>query len=246
MGRVPSRSPGTPALRHSGHSPRVSVIIPTLCEATTIAATLARLARQGADEVIVADADSPDGTAELAATAGARVVRSPRGRGVQQNRGAAAASGDVLLFLHADCWLEDGAVEALRRLVRRGPRLAGGCFRMRVDDTDPRFRPIDAAAHLRAGVLGVPYGDQGLFVPRWAFDSAGGFPETPLMDDVFLALRLRRLGRIALLRQRIHVSPRRWRQRGLARQTLLNWTLTAGAALGVRTHLLARAYPVVR
>lgn len=229
-------------------SPRVSVsvVIPTLEEAASIGSCLDRLAPQGADEVIVADADSADGTAGLARAAGARVVRSPRGRGVQQNRGAAASSGDVLLFLHADCRLEPGSIACLRRFVGRCPRAPGGCFRMRVDAPDLAFRAIDAAAHLRAGLMGLPYGDQGIFVPRWAFDRVGGFPELPLMEDVYLALRLRKLGRVALLPRRIYVSPRRWRSQGILGQSIRNWGLTAAAAAGVGTGTLSRFYPVVR
>ncbi|MBX6312250.1 MAG: TIGR04283 family arsenosugar biosynthesis glycosyltransferase [Isosphaeraceae bacterium] len=229
-----------------GSPPRVSVVIPTWNEASTIVACLTRLSRQGVDEVVVADADSPDGTAELAAALGVRVLRSLRGRGVQQNRGAAATTGDVLLFLHADCWLEDGAIDQLRRFVARNPKVPAGCFRMRVADGDPRFRPIDAAAHLRAGVLGLPYGDQALFVPRPVFERVGGFPEVPLMEDVCLALRLRRLGRIALLPAQVYTSARRWRRLGITRQTLRNWSLTALAALGVRLEVLARLYPAIR
>src|SRR5262249_54043541 len=120
----------------------VSEIIPTLQESSTIIGCLEHLAGQGADEVVVADASSPDGTADLAAPLCTLVVRSPRGRGVQQNRGAAASSGDVLLFLHADCRLEAGALDLLRRFVRRHPRVPGGCFRMRVEDRDLRYRLI--------------------------------------------------------------------------------------------------------
>jgi len=225
---------------------RVSVVIPTWNEAGTIVGCLTKLASQGADEIIVADGSSLDGTASLAEPLCTRVVACPRGRGAQQNRGAAAASGDVLLFLHADCWLEPGAIGQLRAFFCRHPRSSGGCFRMRVADPDPRFRLINAAADLRAGVLGIPYGDQGIFVPRWAFERAGGFPETLLMDDVLLALRLRRLGRLALLRPKIHVSPRRWKHQGLLRQSLRNWTLTALAALGVHPDRLSRYYPMIR
>lgn len=225
---------------------RVSVIIPTLNEATAITQALRRLAQQNADEVIVADAGSPDGTAEIARSEGARVVDCPRGRGVQQNMGAAAASGDVFVFLHADCWLDSGAIDCLRNYIARHPRISGGCFRMRVDDPDPRFHTINAAADLRAGLLGIPYGDQGLFTPRWAFAATGGFPATPLMEDLLLALRLRRLGRLAVLPHRIRVSPRRWKHQGLLRQSLRNWTLTALAALGTRTETLARFYPAIR
>lgn len=225
---------------------RVSVIIPTLNEASTIEPCLESLGDQGADEVIVADAASPDGTASLATRAGAIVVDCPRGRGVQQNRGAAEASGDILLFLHADCRLEPGAIACLRRFESRNPRVPGGCFRMRVDAPDLAYRAIDGAAHLRAGLLGLPYGDQGMYMTRWAFDLVGGFPEIPLMDDLYLALKLRAIGRLALLPKRIDVSPRRWRNHGILGQSLRNWALTAGAALGIGVDQLARFYPVVR
>lgn len=237
---------GDSHLRSASDRARISVIIPTYNESSTIATCLARLACQDADEVIVADGSSPDGTALLAEQHGARVVRTRRGRGLQQNRAAAAASGDVLLFLHADCWLEPGALEVLRRFLGRHPRIPGGCFRMQVADPDPRFRAINAAADLRAGLLGIPYGDQALFAPRWAFNRIGGFPELPLMDDVHLSLRLRHLGRLAVLPARVYVSPRRWQRQGLMGQTFRNWALTALAVAGVPTHVLARFYPVVR
>jgi rSAM/selenodomain-associated transferase 2 len=225
---------------------RISVVIPTLNEAATIASSLRRLAGQGADEVIVVDASSPDGTAALAQSEGIRVIDSPRGRGVQQNRGAAAASGDVLVFLHADCRLEDGAIAGLRRFLVCHPRVVGGCFRMRVEAEHPLYRCIDLAAHLRAGLLGIPYGDQGLFVTRRLFDQVGGFPEVPLMEDIGLAMRLRRRGRVAVLPWRIFVSPRRWAKHGIVGQTLRNWALTAAAAAGVPVSTLARFYPHVR
>jgi rSAM/selenodomain-associated transferase 2 len=225
---------------------RVSVVIPTLDEAGTIVATLRRLARQGADEVVVADGGSRDGTVALARREGVRVVIAPRGRGSQQNRGAAATSGEVLLFLHADCWLEPGALGILRRYVADHPGVPGGCFRMRVEAVEPIYRAVDAAAHLRAGILGVPYGDQGIFATRRSFERVGGFPAVALMEDVILSLNLRRVGRLALLPIRIHVSPRRWRQQGVIRQTLRNGCLTLAAACGISPRVLARFYPIVR
>ncbi len=226
--------------------PRVAVVIPTLNEATTIVACLGDLATQGPDEVVVCDAESPDGTAELAEAAGARVLRTPRGRGQQQNQGARATTAELLLFLHADCRLEPGALDCLRSFAARNPAVPGGCFRMRVEADGLGYRTIDAAAHLRAGVLGLPYGDQAIFARRAAFERVGGIPELPLMDDLYFALRLRRLGRLALLSRQVVVSARRWRQAGLVRQSLRNWTLTALAAGGVSPRHLHRFYPVIR
>ncbi len=224
----------------------MAVIVPTLNEAGTIEACLRNLAAQEADEVVVVDADSPDGTADLARSCGARVLRSSRGRGAEQNEGARASSSEILLFLHADGRLDPGAIASLRRYAARHPKIPGGCFRMRVEAPDPAFRLIDASAHLRAGILGIPYGDQGIFARRTAFQAVGGFPEIRLMDDAILALRLRRLGRLALLSPTIHASPRRWKAKGLIRQTLLNWALTALATLGTPPDRLARFYEAVR
>lgn len=225
---------------------RISVIVPTLNEAATIVSTLRRLGMEDCEEVIVVDASSPDGTARLALQEGAVVIESSRGRGLQQNRGAAAARGDVLVFVHADCWLEPGAIAGLRAFLARHPKVPAGCFRMRIEAAHFLYRSIDAAGHVRAGVLGVPYGDQGLFVRRAAFERVGGFPETPLMEDVGISLKLRRLGRLAVLPHRIHASPRRWQRCGIVRQTLRNWSLTAAAALGVPPESLSRFYPITR
>jgi rSAM/selenodomain-associated transferase 2 len=227
--------------------PAVAAIVPTLDEAGTIVSCLQALHEQAPEELVVVDAGSRDGTAELARRTGlCRVLDGPRNRGRQQNLGAAATRAPILVFLHADTRLEPGALEQLRTVIMQAPRVPGGCFRMHVAGADPRYRLIDVAAHLRAGLLQVPYGDQGLFAQRWAFEQVGGFPELPLLDDLYFALRLRRLGRLALLRSSIDVSDRRWRQQGVMRQSLRNWAITALAALGVPPKRLCPAYPTVR
>jgi rSAM/selenodomain-associated transferase 2 len=225
----------------------VAVVIPTLDEAAQIVTCLEWLARLGAAEVVVADGGSRDGTPSLAAATGlCRVIETARNRGLQQNAGARATTAELLLFLHADCRPAPGAIEAIRATAFRAPRAPGGCLRMRVDDPDPRYRWIDAAADVRAAVLNLPYGDQAIWVRRRAWEAVGGFPEVPLMDDLCFALRLRRLGRLIVAPAEVRVSPRRWKARGLARQTLRNWTLTALAALGAPPAALARLYPPVR
>ncbi|MGE3818263.1 MAG: TIGR04283 family arsenosugar biosynthesis glycosyltransferase [Isosphaeraceae bacterium] len=226
---------------------RVSVIIPTWNEARAIAGALESLNAQEPDEIIVVDAGSPDGTATLArAFSGVIVVEGTRGRSAQQNLGAVLATGEILLFLHADCRLSAGSIASLRSFARSNPKVSGGCFRMRVDHPGAIYRIIDAAADLRAGLLGVPYGDQAIFTTRDAFAKVGGFPRLSLMEDLFLSLRLRRLGRIAVLTGQVKVSPRRWRAQGVVAQSILNWSLTAAAALGVSPNALARFYAVVR
>ncbi|MBW3542543.1 MAG: TIGR04283 family arsenosugar biosynthesis glycosyltransferase, partial [Planctomycetes bacterium] len=223
---------------------RVSIVIPTLNEAAVIAGAVEAARRLGACEVVVADGGSDDGTSDLARQAD-RVLVCQRGRAVQQNAGAAAAAGDVLAFLHADCRLQPGALEAIERVLADS-RVVAGCFRQRIDAAGVRYRLLERGNALRVRALQWAYGDQGIFVRREAFERAGGFPELPLMEDLWLMKRLKRVGRIVLVDQRIVVSARRWQRTGVVRQTLRNWSLVLLAHLGVSPARLARLYPHVR
>jgi rSAM/selenodomain-associated transferase 2 len=222
----------------------VSVIIPTLNEESCLADTLLLLRRRHPHEIIVADGGSVDGTLQAAAEADL-VLQTPCGRAAQMNAGAARARGEVLLFLHADCSLETGALAEAERLLAR-PRIIAGCFRMTVRGHGWFYRAIDACATARVRFTGIIYGDQGLFLRREHFKRLGGFPALHLMEDLFFSKQLRRQGRITVAKKRIFVSPRRWQRSGLMRQTLRNWSLTALAAGGVHPDRLADFYPAVR
>jgi rSAM/selenodomain-associated transferase 2 len=222
----------------------ISVIIPTLNEATYLPQTLRSIHAQKPSEILIVDGGSNDATCELAGDAD-RVLHSPRGRAAQMNHGAAHATGDTLLFLHADCILEAGALRAAERcLEQRG--IAAGCFRMTVDAPGLLYRLIGACATARVRLTGLIYGDQGLFVQRRLFERVGGFPPLRLMEDLFLSKALRSQGRIVVAASRIFVSPRRWRHQGVLRQTLRNWLLTTLAIGGVHPDRLAGFYPAVR
>jgi rSAM/selenodomain-associated transferase 2 len=222
----------------------ISVIIPTLNEAACLAATLRSVRAERPAEVLVVDGGSSDATCTVAREAD-RLLRGPRGRAAQMNHGAAHATGDVLLFLHADCTLEPGALRAAEQgLGKRG--VAAGCYQMTVTAPGPLYRLIDACATARVRLTGLVYGDQGLFVERRLFERLGGFPPLRLLEDVFLSRALRRRGRVVVAPRRIFVSPRRWQRQGVLRQTLRNWALTALAAGGVHPDRLAAFYPVVR
>jgi rSAM/selenodomain-associated transferase 2 len=222
----------------------ISIIIPVLNEARGIARTLTALRRLGPCEIIVADGGSTDGTASLAQDADI-VLAAPPGRAAQMNAGAQHASGTHLLFLHADCTLEDGALAAVDRTLHN-PDVIAGCFTMRVAAAGLLYRLIDAAATMRVRLTSVVYGDQGLFLRRSDFERLDGFPPVRFMEDVLLSRRLCREGKVVIVPQRIHVAPRRWRKTGIVRQTLRNWTLTALALGGVHPDRLARFYPQVR
>jgi GT2 family glycosyltransferase len=161
------------------------------------------------------------------------------------NAGAAAAHGEHLLFLHADCTLEPGALGAVPHVLHRR-RVIAGCFAMRVRAEGVLYRTIDGCASARVRLTGVVYGDQGLFLRRDDFLRLGGFPVAPFLEDVLFSQRLRRAGRVVVVPSRILVSPRRWQKVGVVRQTLRNWTLTTLALAGIAPDRLARFYPPIR
>lgn len=220
---------------------RVSIIIPTLNEAAGLPLAIDRAWGAGADEVIVVDGGSSDGTLEIAEQARCMALASTRGRATQQNRGAAAAEGDVLLFLHADTWLEPGCVQTVRNALCAAG-VVGGSFRQRIESPRWAYRWLEWGNNLRAR-RGRPYGDQGIFVRREVFHACGGFPEVPLMEDVLLTKKFRRRGKLVLIDGPIHISPRRWERYGVVRQTVRNWLLLTGLKLGMSPERLAEFYP---
>jgi rSAM/selenodomain-associated transferase 2 len=219
----------------------VSIIIPTLNEAENIGSAITRAWQTGPREVIVVDGGSSDATCTIAAAHQCLLLQGPRGRGVQQNLAARHARGEVLLFLHADTWLEPGALEQVTSALD-DRRVLAGAFCQQIDAPGRRYRLLERGNALRAGRWGRPFGDQGIFVRREMFERVGGFPEVALLEDVLLMRRVRRYGWPVLLPGPIHVSPRRWQREGVVRQTLRNWLLLTAATLGVSPARLAAFY----
>ena len=218
----------------------LSVIIPTLNEERHLPATLAG-ALSADTQIIVSDGGSTDRTRTLARTCGAHVVKGPRGRAGQLNRGAAAATGDVLLFLHADTRLPENYVDHIfETLMNR--QVVLGAFRFQTDAATPARRWIAFWTNLRASLLQLPYGDQGLFLARRVFEGVGGFPPTPIAEDLYLVRRLARRGRIALAPAAAVTSGRRWRQLGPLRTTLINTIIAGGCLAGIDPGRLAPLY----
>jgi hypothetical protein len=161
------------------------------------------------------------------------------------NAGAARARGDLLLFLHADCTLEAGALAQAGRILAHRGTLAG-CFSMKIDAAGWLYRAIEASASARVRLAGLIYGDQGLFLHRTDFERLGGFPALQFMEDLFFSHTLCAAGRLVVASRKILVSPRRWQRAGIIQQSLRNWWLTALAGAGVHPDRLARWYPAVR
>ena len=223
---------------------KVSVVIPTLNEAACLGASLAALrALPGELEVLVADGGSSDETVRIARDHGVRVAAGPCGRGAQMNLGAQHASGDVLLFLHADTLLPRDAhariVEALR-----DPATIGGCFRLSFDTPNPLLRCYAFFTRFRFRLL--HYGDQAFFVRAASFREIGGYRPYPIMEDLDFWLRMVRAGRVAVLDEAVVSSARRYSRCGVVRQQLVNFALVVLFFLGVSPFTLSRFYQAVR
>jgi len=222
--------------------PGLSIVLPVLNEAPEIVAVLQALAplRTGGAEVIVVDGGSTDRSAELARPRADRVLAAPRGRASQMNAGAAAARGGVLLFLHADTRLPEGADRLIGQAIDAG-RLWGR-FDVRIEGRSAWLPLVAAMMNRRSRLTGIATGDQAVFVAREAFDAVGGFPDIPLMEDIELSRRLRRIGRPACLAARVTTSGRRWEAHGVWRTILRMWWLRLRYSLGADPRHLAVAY----
>lgn len=225
----------------------LSVVIPALNEASALPRTLGALtAMDGIAEVVVADGGSTDATREIARSAGCVVVEAPRGRALQMNAGARAATGDLIFFLHADCVPPADAAGMIEAALADN-HTSACAFSLAIDHPGAAFRVIEAVANARSRFFRVPFGDQGLALTRGAFDAVGGFPAQPLMEDVEIVRALHRAGRVRILPARMRASARRWLARGAVRTTLTDWRLQlAYLAFKTPPDRLARRYEDIR
>lgn len=224
---------------------QVSVVIPTLNEAETVVRTLSLVRQTGECELIVVDGGSGDDTFALACSHADIVLGAARGRAQQMNAGAQAATGDVLLFLHADSVLPHQFTQRLQ-LVFADAAVVGGRFDVHLDAMGWQFRLIETLMNTRSRLSRISTGDQAIFVRRDVFQRLGGFPELELMEDIEFSRMLKRVGKIACLHDRVTTSARRWQRDGVFRTIGLMWTLRLAYFLGVPPHQLKPFYADTR
>lgn len=223
--------------------PKLSIIVPVLNEAASIESALLPLTtlRAKGAEVILVDGGSSDDTLSRARPLADQILAAPRGRASQMNAGAGHARGDILLFLHADTRLPDVAVVGMLQELSQG-RNVWGRFDVVIEGQHPFLAMIAELMNWRSRLTGIATGDQAIFVRREVFEAIGGYPDIPLMEDIEISRRLRRLGWPLCIRQRVATSGRRWEKHGVLRTVFLMWRLRVAYYLGASPSALARRY----
>lgn len=224
----------------------ISIIMPVYNESSILRDTLTRLALTEHEELIIVDGGSTDDSVSIAGDFTDKVFTAKTGRASVMNFGAHKATGEILLFLHADCVLPENAFDVIRNTLRDGS-VAAAAFELSIGSTLFRFRIIERAANMRAKITRLIYGDQGMFLKKDLFNRIGGFADIPLMEDIEISKRLRKTGDIAFVKPPIQASPRRWLNEGLVFATIRDWTIAfLYTFCNVSPHMLIKHYKVSR
>lgn len=223
---------------------RISMIMPVLNEEGIIEDTIRSL-NDPRLELIVVDGGSRDKTTSIVSRYDVRLIPSIPGRGRQMNHGARCATGDILLFLHGDAKITEKGIDAILKTME-DPLIIGGAFRLAIDSRSPYLSLVAFWANMRSIIFGLPYGDQGIFVRRSAFEEIGGYQDVPIMEDLEFIRRLKRRGKISILGESVSVSSRRWDKEGPIYATFRNLILSALFLLGVSPDRLYKWYKEVR
>lgn len=220
---------------------KLSVIIPALNEAKNLPKTLAAIGSSDDIEIIVVDGGSQDETVDVAKSFQATLVSAPSGRAMQMNQGAAAATGDILVFLHADTCLPKQWDQWIWQTLDK-PKVIAGAFALAIDGRGPGLRLVEWGVGVRSRLFQMPYGDQAIFLTAKVFHDLGGFPDLPIMEDFELVRQLKRRGKVAIVPAAALTSGRRWQRVGILRTTLINQVVVLGYFLGISSQRLVQYY----
>jgi rSAM/selenodomain-associated transferase 2 len=220
---------------------RISIIIPTLNEANNIKEAITSTQPSTNVEIIVVDAGSNDGTPAIAQALGATVISAVPGRAIQMNTGAAIASGEILLFLHADTSLPPGFDQMIRTALQQ-PQTIAGAFTLRIDAPQWGLRLVEWGVKMRSRFWQLPYGDQAIFLTKDTFNKIGKFPELAIMEDFELITRLKRLNKITIINVPVITSPRRWLKKGIFQTTLINQIVIIAYLIGISPEKIRQWY----
>ncbi|MER3434925.1 MAG: glycosyltransferase [Leptolyngbya sp. ERB_1_1] len=216
---------------------KISIVIPVLNEANALPKILSIRATD--IEIIIVDGGSQDKTIEIAKSSDVKVLQSDPGRATQMNAGAAIASGEILLFLHADTRLPLGFDRMIRETLSNA---IAGAFQLKIDAILPGLCWVEWGVNLRSRYFQLPYGDQAIFLHSKTFHAVGGFPNLPIMEDFEFVRRLRQKGKIAIVSHAVLTSGRRWQKLGVFRTTIVNQIVILAYLLGVSPHRIHHWY----
>jgi len=226
-------------------SKQISVIIPVYKEAKTIQHTLSHLSRINFSEtleIIIVDSEANKSSLRAIRQEGIIKLSGPKGRGSQMNHGAAIATGNIFLFLHADTLLPANAIKAILTATA-SKNIVGGAFNLSIDAKGVAFRVIEAFVRIRTHLTRIPYGDQAIFIKKSGFHEVGGYPDIPIMEDVALLRKIKRKKqKITIIPASVKTSARRWKMEGLLYCTLRNWILLLLYYAGISPETLSKYY----
>ncbi len=222
----------------------ISIVIPVYNEERIIKRILDSFTYNDKIEVIIADGGSSDKTVEFAQQYPIKLIQCGKNRAIQMNEGAKISRGNILLFLHADCSIENDSLKEIIKALNNS--YIGGCLSQKIDSPKLIYRFIEVSGNIRARLFKIFYGDQAIFVRRDIFLRVKGFDNVDLFEDVLFSKKIKKIGRVCVLNDKLYASCRRWAKQGVIKTTFMNWILSLGFFIGLAPRILKKIYDDTR